>query len=119
MSQFYIDLGITSKSLLEEFGGDWTYTAVTEGAFNPSTNVAAADTVTDTSIKAVKLDFDNHLIDGTTIKRGDAKLIVDNTITPTESDRVTDASGAVWNVLSVMTIDPGGVEVYHELHIRK
>lgn len=77
MSGFnYSGLASTATRLIDKFGGDVTLRIKTDGTYDPIIG-ANTDVFTDTVVKGAKLDFDNREIDGTLIKLGDVKVIID------------------------------------------
>jgi hypothetical protein len=88
--------------------------------------VPGADTTV--SVKAVVLAFDDALVDGTLVKRGDKKALisvqsVEDATSGTAPDLKsfdTFVDGAEdWEIMSVNEVDPGDTSVMYTLQIRK
>lgn len=88
--------------------------------------VPGADTTV--SVKAVILNFEDALVDGTRVRRGDKKALiavqsVEDATTGTAPDLKsfdTLVDGAQnWNIESVNEVDPGDTSVLYTLQIRR
>lgn len=116
---FYDNLAATSKKLLTKYGRDVVIAAITQGAYDPATSTAAP-TSTSKTVKGVLFDINAGitLIQGTLVEVGDKRLLVESSGAPTIQDKVT-VGDAIYRILSVTEINPGGTVVLYDLHLRK
>ena len=114
----YPSLALTADDLLSEFGQPVTIRH-TESAYDPATGTTT-ETITDTGTVGAKLPYGDRQIDGTLILSNDEQLYVSpvgvSSIVP--GDRVIIGSDA-YSVVRVKTTAPAGVDVIHELQIRR
>jgi hypothetical protein len=110
----------TAKRLIEKFGETSTHRRKADGAppdpnqpWNPGTQ-----TLTDTPVSAVWLDYDLSRIDGQTIKRGDQEVFIPGSDLPSAPDAST-ASGEQWSIVSIETLSPNGQLILYVAQARQ
>lgn len=82
--------------------------------YDPTTGQYTTDDVTDT-VQGVKYDFEAREVDGEVVKRGDAKIIVQQsefTETYRNYDHVNQGSKK-WDIVSDMTVPGDSVAIFH------
>lgn len=115
----YDKLQQTAKNLIEKFGTDWIYRYVEKGVYDPATNTTSTNVQTDTTVKAVRMEYKNHQLDGEVVKKGDIKLIVeaiDTLLINLDGKMIIDSE--VWQIINIMKTKPATKVVYYELQLR-
>lgn len=106
--------------MLGEKGRTMVLRKRTPGAYDPATGVAAVATA-DHNVLGAEFDYPALLIDGTTIQRGDKKIILaaDGMTVEPDADDVVLVGGVVRNVIGVRAVNPAGTPVAYILQVRK
>jgi hypothetical protein len=94
----------------------------TPGPFNPATGKYDVGTVKNFPGHALASGYHAKLIDGTRIKQGDQQFTVAASglgVEPTVSDKLLDATGGVWGIVSCQAVAPGGVALLYRVQVRK
>lgn len=108
-----------ADELLEFFGGasQRTITYTTSETYNTTTleNVRAESTFTGWGVVT---QYTQDEIDGTTIQRGDLKLVLQKTSRRPEVDNTVAIDGDDYRIISVDVVDPGGVDLVYKCQIR-
>lgn len=114
----YAKPAATAQRLLERFGSALMLTRSTPAAYNPATGTATS-TSADHAGFGVRLDYEQREIDGTNIRRGDARIYVapDLAVTPQTGDSITMGAD-VWQVVASRPLAPAGVVVIHDVQVR-
>lgn len=111
--------------MFRKYGMSVTLRRTTQGAYNPSTGGMSAGTSINYTCLVVVTEYNDFVIDGTLVKRGDKKLLVaakDLDVTPTVGDvfilndgewKIPDSTG------SVSTLAPAGIPVMYTVQVRK
>lgn len=111
--------------MFRKYGMSVTLRRTTQGAYNPSTGGMGAGTAVDYTCLVVVTEYNDFVVDGTLVKRGDKRLLVAAKgldITPSVGDvfllndgqwKVPDSTGAV------KTLAPAGVAIMYEVQIRQ
>ena len=117
---FYAGLSRTASKMLGDKGRAMVLRKRTAGAYDPATGVAAI-TTEDHNVIGAEFDFPALLIDGTTIQRGDKKIILaaDGMTVEPDVDDVVLVATVPRNVVSVKAINPAGTVVVYILQVRK
>lgn len=116
-SALYPALKATASGLLSDKGQPMTLTVRTSGAYDPATGTAAVTATTETVSGAV-FDYAAKDIDGTLIKRGDKRVILEaSTLIPTSTCTLT-IGGVVHNIVEAVPVNPGGVVVIYKVQAR-
>lgn len=118
MTRFdYTKVRGTAESLIRKFGADST---LTQNALSgPDHNPVL--TPTNHACQAALLDYKVGEIDGTEVRRGDSKIYLSTeglTVTPSPADTIT-FNAAVYQVIDVKPLEPGGTAVFWELQARR
>lgn len=119
MSAFYTGLQSTAARLLGDKGMVMTLRKRVPGTYDPATG-AAPITSTDYACTGAKFAFPALLIDGTTIRQGDQKVLLAAqglAVEPEQGD-VLVIAGNQWAVLEVKPIAPADVVVVWQIQVR-
>ena len=114
---FYNDMAQVMTDLLTEFGQTVTIKRISGETLDPLSG-ASGGTTTELSATGVLTDYKSHLIDGTVIQMGDRLLVMDNTQSPLQDDRVT-IGGEDWNIINWKTVQPAAVVVGYFIQVRR
>lgn len=113
----YAGLSGLASRLITSAGAIATFTRQDSMGFDPALGVESIEEIEFTA-NAVKVAYTVREIDGTLIKAGDCRLIVEVvTNAPQVGDAVT-FGGVVYRVMAVESIEPGGVTVIYKLQVR-
>lgn len=115
MSFDYSRSNALASRLIESFGQSLTFSRKTSGTFDPATGTVSS-TMQTNEWQTVWLSYQEDQIDGTLIRQGDARLLVDGS--PDVGDTVT-RDGEDWRVININPLQPAGVLVYTEAQVRK
>ena len=88
------------------------------GSVNPVTGATVVGTTTTYTPKGLVQRYAEDLIDGTRILASDRLVIVDNTIEPLTTDKVT-LDSQDWTIVSVEQAKPATVGVVYFIQARK
>lgn len=116
----YAEIAADVLDILTEEGQAVTLRTVTEGAYDPATSTAT-DTTTDTTRRAVLFDIAKGItsIRGTLVQATDLQAYMEASGTaPANTDKLIDANGITYTILSVGVIAPTGTAVLFDLHLR-
>lgn len=114
----YAKMAATAARLLEKFGSTVTVKRETGGSVDPVSGVVTSGSQTTYSPNGVLTKFPDNLIDGTRIQASDRKLILDDTIAPLLTDKVT-IQGEDWTLQEIMTVNPAGTAIIYECVARR
>lgn len=116
MSYDYSSLASTAAGLIAKFGGPVTLHLFTEGSYDPI-NGTVQDTETDIVTRGVKLNFNNRDIDGTMIKQGDFRLLIDGEHVFGKDDSVT-VEGVRYQVINSEPLKTGDTRLITKAQCR-
>lgn len=116
----YAALRVEVDKLLAEFGQQCQL----RRAGAPVTVDPVAGTVSGAAeqsfdVVGVVVDYDEKLVDGATIMRGDRLVYVQAVERPRQGDTFVEASGVQWSVVDFSAVDPAGVPVLFSLQVRR
>jgi hypothetical protein len=97
-----------------------TVRRVSRGGYNPTTG-ATADTIVSASVPAILTSYESELVDGTDIRVGDLRCIIngkDTDFRPQQGDTVDLPDGERWTVTRA-TGDTYSPRIYHDLTLRR
>ena len=118
MSGFnYTGLASTATRLINRFGGNVTLRIKTGGTYDPVTG-ANTDTFADAVVQGAKLNFVNADIDGTLIRLGDVKVLVDGLFTLTQDDKIIIGSDE-YEIINAMPLAPGDTRLITTVQCRR
>lgn len=100
----YIKTKSTADRLIANFGSSLTFSRETNGTYDPTTGTVAS-TGEEYTADVVWTDFNKDEIDGTTVQRGDARLLVAGTVEI--DDRVTK-DGQEYRIIDTSPLKPAG-----------
>lgn len=104
-----------------DIGRDIRIVRSTPGAYSAADGSTATATTATWSTRGLFLNYEDKLIDGTMIRRGDRKCFVklkDSSYSPKVDDAVTAGSDK-YAVLDFETIELGGTSIIFILHVRR
>lgn len=112
------ELVLVADDIVTEFGQPIVITSVSQGVYDTDTGTISTTTTTTNTI-GVMFDYGEKDINGTSILRGDKKLLVkpSGVTTITVNDLVTVA-GNDYHIISVKQTNPAGTNLLWELLIR-
>lgn len=119
-SAFYLGLQRTAGALLRDKGRAMTLHKRTPGTYDPTTGSAAV-TEADHACTGAEFDFAALLIDGTSIQRGDKKVVLSAqglSVEPDDGDHITSGSTRR-QIVAVKPIAPDGTPVAYILQVRR
>lgn len=113
---FYSGLADTSARLIDQYGQDVVITIDNAGSYDP---ITGADTGTETvlNVRGVKLEYSRGDIDGTLIRSGDFKLLVDGEHDIPKDSYVT-IGGKKFVVVMTGEINPAGTRLLTKVQCR-
>lgn len=120
----YARLARTAQRLIDRFGVTENIKGFVDGDPDPlKPNRPPIRTLIDQNAKAVFLDIDTKLIDGTLIKEGDMKVLLsplDMTIPLKITGTISrEVEGEVWSIVKIKPLNPGGIKLLYTLQVRK
>jgi len=102
-----------------------TISTTTPGTRDLATGRSLPASTTTQAGSGIDTAYAAFLVDGTLVKAGDRKFMLSPLTTsggalvlPTAGDRLTDAAGKVWSVISVEVFAPASLLVYAILQLR-
>lgn len=114
----YSNLQSTATKLLKKYGQVVTLTRETVSSYDPVLGVPTSSTAEYTGYAAM-FDYQLSEIDGQTIQRGDARLLLQViSVEPKNGDTVA-VNGVQYTVINATITAPGGVTVVYELQLRR
>lgn len=115
---FYNRMASVATRLLTKFGATVTVSRTTGETYDEIAETMSGGSVTTYSPKGLLVEYDDSLIDGTRIQKGDKMAILDNTVKPASDDLLT-VDEEQWNVVRWKTIKPSTVAVVYFVQVRK
>jgi len=80
---------------------------------------SAGETTVETELDAMVSDYAQSLIDGTLIRQGDKRVMVEATgPEPTQADKL-EIDGVIYQIVNVKPLKPSGVALYYTLQCRR
>lgn len=118
MSTFdYTSLANRAASLIERFGVAVTLDR-TDITTDPVTGLPNGNDGISQSTTGVVWEYQIGEIDGTRIKNGDVRLLLDNTVEPLKTDIPKIAGTALGSIIDIKTIKPANSAVIYILQVR-
>lgn len=118
MPDFYGDMAAVANRLLTDKGQLVVFTRITTNFFNPTTGIN--ETIASTfSGYGAAFDYNQAKIDGTMIKRGDIRLLLEAVTTEPKQDDKATIDGDDYLVMNVKPLSPAGTVVTYEVQLRK
>lgn len=115
---FYADMATTARTLIAEYGQTISVKRTTGGSVDPVTGVVVAGTTTTYSPKGILRKYADKLIDGTRIKASDRELVLDDTVAPVMTDKVT-IGGQDWVLKAITPVEPAGTPLVYFCQVSK
>jgi len=115
---FYNGLAATAARLITKFGAVGTITRTTGGSVDPVTGDTTAGTTVTYSPNTIVQRYADELVDGTRILSSDRLIILDNTIEPLTTDKIT-IRGENWTIVSINESRPAGIPLVYFVQARR
>lgn len=115
---FYNSLAATAAKLITKFGAVGTIKRTTGGSVDPVTGNTTAGTTVTYSPNTIVQKYADALVDGTRILSSDRLIILDNTIEPLTTDKIT-VRGEDWTIVNVTESRPAGVPLVYFVQARR
>ena len=116
----YAGLKDTVDALLTEFGQDCELrragAPVTVDPVNGTVTGGAPQVF---EVIGVVVDYEEKLVDGETIMRGDRQAYIQANQEPKQADTFAEANGVVWAIVDVNPVNPAGLAVVYALQLRR
>ncbi|KAF1045609.1 hypothetical protein [Xylophilus sp.] len=117
MSAFsYATMAATASRLLKRFGAKASISRIVDGSYDPATGNNPGGTQVFPTVAAI-IDYEDRLVDGTMILRGDLRALMDPRVQPIQGDRLT-WKGKSFAVISVKAVSPAGLVVLYDAQVR-
>ena len=115
----YVATAQDAASMLAEFGALITLRTEVLGPYDPATG-GSTQTATDVLRNGVLLDFASGLTNGTggLIEIGDKRLLLEVGTKPKLQDKVIVVGGSEYVIKGVGEVNPAGVPVLYDLHLK-
>lgn len=115
----YTRFASTALSLLTKFGATVTITR-NQSTINPITGQTQSGVSGGPYyVVGVLTNYDDKDIDGTSIKAGDRKLILDSSAAPLKDDLLSMDSENLGKIVSIKTVKPAATVICYILQMRK
>lgn len=115
---FYNSMAATASKLITKFGAQGTIKRTTGGSIDPVTGDTTAGTTVTYTPNTIVQKYADELIDGTRILSSDRLIILDNTIEPLTTDKIT-IRGEDWTIISVSESRPAGIPLVYFVQARR
>jgi hypothetical protein len=115
---FYTSLAATASKLLTKFGMAINIKRTTGGSISPVTGATIAGTTNVYSPNGLVQRYRDDQIDGTRILSSDRLVIVDNTIEPLTTDKIT-LSAQDWSIIDVKESKPSTIGIVYFIQARR
>lgn len=114
----------SASRMLKKFGIQRTFTRKGEGVYDPITGKETGVSTTDFPVFCVVFDYTsknagNGTIEGTTIKTGDKRVIIEAQDYKPQSGDTTVIDGDIYTVKTFTSLSPTDIPVMHELQMRR
>lgn len=126
MAGFYEDLrDNTAAPLIAQYGMDMALVRVTGGTYDPVTGFETGSTTQELPVKGVLTELSESSSFGSNDQSGSSNVLVGDRMVLLEAkETVLDGDqlkigSEVWGIVDYNAIEPGGVTVVYELHVRK
>ena len=115
----YSGLAETARGLLAEYGQDVTFTRQGSAVYDNETGQVTS-TETKFTAKGVIFPYKNGVsqVNGSLIEKGDQEVYWQGNTAPIPGDTVTVANVS-YKVVSVMAIEPAGINVLYQIQVRR
>jgi len=105
--------------LIDDIGIDVTLTSVTQGTYNPATGTKTNST-SDSTVKAMLLNYRDSEIDGTLILQGDRRIVIAarGAVVPETDDLIT-ANSIEYRLISVRQVSEASNALIYSCQARQ
>jgi hypothetical protein len=116
----YAALKADVDAILAEFGQDCKLRrAGAPVVVDPVEGTVAGAAPVEHDAIGVVVDYEDKVVDGETILRGDRLVYIEATTRPQAGDIFVEANGTEWSVVDYDAVDPAGVPVVFALQVRR
>lgn len=115
----YVALRAEVDPILAEFGRACELRRGAASAVDPVSGTVTPGTPQVFHVVGVVVDYNDKLVDGETIKRGDRLVYVQAVERPKIGDTFVEANGTQWSVVDFDAVDPAGIAVLFSLQVRR
>lgn len=114
----YAGLKVDVDGLLAEFGDTLQLVKETAATVDPVTGEPSGGGSVSTDVLGVLVDYEDKVVDGETIMRGDRQALVQATVEPAFGDTLVE-HGVTWSVVNVESIKPASLALVYILQVRR
>ncbi len=120
MSEFYDNVILVAQNLIGDFGSKTTVILKRPAgaAVEPISGTRLNPKFKDIRLSAVVTSFADRNIDGTRIKTGDKKVILDNSVEPLTSDMI-EIDCVLMTIINVKAIKPAEQVIMYQIQARQ
>lgn len=108
----------TARDMIRKFGSPVTLLIPQGESFDPVAGSVTSDTPLEHRGKGLLTAYKDNLVDGTVIRRGDRRLLLEAGMAPTQATKIR-IGAEVWSVVHVDTIAPGQMAVLSAVQVRR
>jgi len=116
MNNIYQSAQETATRLLAEYGQSASLISITDGEYDVETGTKP-QIETAIPVNVVKQNYQNREVDGSLIKRGDVRLLMEAGQEPKTGDVVAFYNKR-WTVIHVDPVDPAGTVILYRVQVR-
>lgn len=128
---FYGNVAGRAATAIRKRGAAMVLRRTLPGTIDPNTGAMGTPTVTDYPCygliqyfdsKASKLMYGTNTLKDTLIQKEDQMIMLSSEGLPIKPTQVTDAlvfDNTVFTIVNLLTLKPGGVDIIHNVHVRK
>ena len=119
MNKLYKVAQKLGNKFIPQYGVEITFTQRNEASFDPILGQKTSNTVVFTGF-GVKSDYNQNEIDGTIVKSGDVKILLENTETiPKIGDDAAVNGSGTFRIMDVNLTSPAEETIIYTLQLRK
>jgi hypothetical protein len=115
---FYTSMAATASRLLKKFGMTITIKRTTGGSISPVTGAVVAGSTASYTPQGLVQRYRDDQVDGTRILSSDRLVIVDNTVEPLTTDKIT-LSSQDWSIIDVKESKPSTIGIVYFIQARR
>lgn len=108
----------TARDMIRKFGGPVTLLIPKSESFDPVAGTVISGPPLEHRGKGLLTAYKDNLVDGTLIRRGDRRLLLEAGMAPTQAAKIRIGT-EVWSVVHVDVIAPGQAAVLYAVQVRR